>query len=279
MRVFADQQRNPNKIHLAPIKESLRSPDPVFHPKFPAERFNKNLLREGPQRSSQNSIPVFSETKKNPDFNQSTRDALKNLETIESLRKRQAPSKMMKNDSDRLLPVQTDEFKANLALIEEKRKSFELSSMKDLQKTGKMQESDFQRNISKFYAVDEEVEEELPNQSEFQNDSRMQRFAKTNLKTIVHDPITGTTLNYANDRIKPRALGSKPLDVFPGKINDSPPQVKYELPRNTKKSPKSMIFNPLTHETIRFENQNNIFVESNKGKVIRSEGGFRGFNY
>ena len=105
----------------------------------------------------------------------------------------------------------------------------------------------------------------------------MQRFAKTNLKTIVHDPITGNTLNYAVERSKPRSLGSKPPDVFPGKISDSPPQVKYELPKNTKKSPKSTIFNPLTHQTIRFEGTGNIFTDQ---RALNSSGmRLKGFNY
>ena len=106
--------------------------------------------------------------------------------------------------------------------------------------------------MKKFFAVEDE-EEELPNHSEFKNELKPARFAKTNLKSIIRDPITGSTSNYAVDRTKFKALGNKAPEVFPGKINDSSPQVKYELPKNTKKSPKKIIFNPLTHETVRID--------------------------
>ena len=282
MRSFIDQQRNPNKIQLAPIRESLRNPDSLLYQKFPVnqDRYNKFLSKEGPIWSSQNSISIIQD-KKLLDCSQSSKETLKNLEIIENLRKRpQIPQNQLKKiESNRFLQGQPDDLRANLALIEERRRSIENSAAKDLASKTKIQDSsDFQKNISKFFAVDEETEEELPSQSEFKVDIKVQRFAKTNLKSVVHDPITGNTLNYAVERNKPRSLGSKPPEVFPGKIYDSPPQVKYELPKNTKRSPKSTIFNPLTHETIRFEGTGNIF---NEGKLRGngSESGFKGFNY
>ena len=132
---------------------------------------------------------------------------------------------------------------------------------------------EYNKSRNKFYGVDDNLtdnvkktsnkDQELPSSSsEFkQLESpyfKPIRYAKNNLKSLLHDPITGSFSNYPVDRPKPRPLGAKPPEVFPGKIYDSPPQVEYELPKYTKKAPRNQIFNPLTGEA------RTVNIETNK---------------
>jgi hypothetical protein len=162
-----------------------------------------------------------------------------------------------------------EEVRNRLLLLEEKRrKEKEIKPKID----PKGDQAQFEMNLKNFFGVDEAnpgqhngLREaspgELPSSSEFKQietqSGKASRFAKTNLKSLCHDPITGTINNYVVDRPKPRPLGTKPPDVFPGKINDSPPQGDYEFPKFTKKAPRNQIFNPLTGETqmVKVENK------------------------
>lgn len=234
-KMYFEQQRNLNKIQLAPIKEPIRNLDPPSNAKFYLDRDRslKNLPKDFPKR---------------PEYDQSALNTLKNLENLQKNSPFTQSRPLIKPQLDSQIR-QDEDLKANLALIETMRRQ---PDPRDSKKSKNSESEDFQKNLKNFFAVEDD-EDELPNHSEFKTEIKPARYAKTNLKSIIRDPITGNTSNYVVDRTKPRSLGSKAPEVFPGKIYDSPPQVKYELPKNTKKSPKSFIFNPLTHETIRID--------------------------
>lgn len=211
---------------------------------------------------------------------QKYQDRFKTIEQVQNFRQKQFEQSILKNDFQSskspqinnyskspyiLQPKDFDQKKSdddllsNFRLLEEQRKKERLLKESQMQGQGnKVKDTqDFDKNLKKFFGVDDDQlsprEVELPSSSEFRQIdsvySNNPRFAKTNLKSISHDPITGAISNYSVNRPKPRPLGTKPPEVFPGKIYDSPPQVQYEPPKNTKKAPRTQIFNPLTFET------------------------------
>ncbi|OMJ66773.1 hypothetical protein SteCoe_36267 [Stentor coeruleus] len=213
---------------------------------------------------------------------QKYQDRFKTIEQVQNFRQKQFEQSVLKNDflaakspqintyskSPYLQPKDMDQKKSdddllsNFRLLEEQRKKERLLKESRMQGQGnKVKDTqDFDKNLKNFFGVDDDQntqlsprEIELPSSSEFRQIdsvySNNPRFAKTNLKSISHDPITGAISNYSVNRPKPRPLGTKPPEVFPGKIYDSPPQIQYEPPKNTKKAPRTQIFNPLTFET------------------------------
>ena len=255
-----------------------------------AEENNKASLEKMRYEKTINQIEAFNTKKmqenyaKNLDLNeQKYQEKFKNIENIQNKRKENfekmvpdsikydkkpvfKPNQQITNAySEDINTKQKEEIKNRLLLLEDLR-------IKESQKPKKNPNfSEYEKNLYKFFGVDEDLstlqnssniqkakeDQELPSSSEFkQIDDQLKpnRYAKTNLKSIIHDPITGSISNYKVDRPKPRSLGTKAPEVFPGKIYDSPPQAEYELPKFTKKAPKNSIFNPLTGETLKVEN-------------------------
>lgn len=177
-----------------------------------------------------------------PDFKSQLKNVENSRKPFEKSTSQGEVSKIKANDyQDKR--YKEEDLRKQIFLIEEQRRRERLE--KDLKSPGKP-DLDFEKNQKKFFGIDEDFEDqELPSASEF----TPVRFAKNNLKSMTHDPITGAITSYSVDRQKPRSLGAKAPEVFPGKIYDSPPQVEYELPKHTKKAPRNEIFNPLTGET------------------------------
>ena len=214
---------------------------------------------------------------KNVEFNeQKYQEKFKNIEAVQNLRKQQfeanlAQSKaFVSNPSNPKFNPQAsydnyqddpytqnklskeEEVRTRILLLEELRRKERAEKDLGPRSPKQLDQQEFEKNQKRFFGLDDEPrmnrdqsDQELPSSSEF----KPTRFAKTNLKSISHDPITGAVNNYNIDRPKPRTLGTKAPEVFPGKIYDSPAQVEYELPKHTKKAPRNQIFNPLTFET------------------------------
>ena len=174
------------------------------------------------------------------------------------------PDRYLDDPNDIKRKAREDELKNRLAIVEslrQKEKNGKEFKMK-LQPPQAYEPIEYEKNMKKFYGVDEGLspkinngnayDQELPYSSEFKQMDGVSlqplRFAKNNLKSLSHDPITGAINTYMVNRPKPRTLGTKAPEVFPGKIYDSPAPVEYELPKHTKKAPKHQIFNPLTGE-------------------------------
>ena len=230
-----------------------------------------NLLESNDARRMQENYA------KNVEFSeQKYQEKFKNIEAIQNLRKQQFEASLAQSKAiGRITSVpkfnpqvsnsncqddpsyqnkvsKEEEVRNRILLLEDLRRKERADKDPSLRSSKQQGQQDFERNKKKFFGLDDEPRmnrdqsgEELPSSSEF----KPTRFAKTNLKPISHDPITGAVNNYTIDRPKPRTLGTKAPEVFPGKVYDSPPQVEYELPKHTKKAPRNQIFNPLTFET------------------------------
>jgi hypothetical protein len=181
-------------------------------------------------------------------------DLMKNLELLENLRKTSVKTEGLSksqivNDFNSInRKISAPEMSPGTIRNDFNRYQKKIAA--ENKKTLSNNQEEFDRNMMKFFGIDEvDIEKTLDSQAK-EGQNSQPRFAKTNLRTTINDPITGTVSNYRVERPKMRPLGTKPVEVFPGKIYDSPAQMQYELPKNTKKAPKTQLFNPLTHESI-----------------------------
>lgn len=97
-----------------------------------------------------------------------------------------------------------------------------------------------------------------------------QRLAKSNPKSMVHDPITGAIKEFKNERGRLSPLGYPKNEIVITKLSESPiSDFKYEAPQYGKKLPRSTIFNPLTGESKQYERDGLSYInDSMKGASI-----------
>ncbi|CAG9316301.1 unnamed protein product [Blepharisma stoltei] len=97
------------------------------------------------------------------------------------------------------------------------------------------------------------------------------RFAKNQLKSMIHDPITGEVKEFRADREKLLPLGEHRQENVATKICESPPpSIRYELPKFGKKVPRNTIFNPLTGEIKEVDKMQNLSSDGMNKSMIPS---------
>ncbi|CAG9319938.1 unnamed protein product [Blepharisma stoltei] len=160
----------------------------------------------------------------------------------EALKKRLAELEEMKQE--RMVGLQDKK-------IKEKNRKYDL----------KGDQLEFDINVKKFFGIEDEENELDKAAAVFygvdvkRNEPELSPVvnAKTNIKSVSHDPITGSLRNYKVERKKLYPLGNPKPEEVSDKINDVQLDATYEFPQFGKKVPRNKISNPLTGEVIEID--------------------------
>lgn len=207
-------------------------------------------------------------------------DAIKANEEKERFKNALKEQVILKEDLElEMAKKETEDLKKRLEELNElkQQRKMEFNAKKfkekEYQKELKGDKNEWEMSLNKFYGIEDEDADLAKAAAVFYgletNESKAELSpavnSKTSLKTVSHDPITGSLKNYKVERNRPHPLGKQRNEEFPGKIADVQLEVtNYEYPKFGKKVPKNKLFNPLTGESREFDTESLSAVKDRK---------------